>query len=68
MYQGFHYSKKTHTFFGSCPRESLHIQSPANFVSEFTMEGRIFYAESTSILVNDETTNNYLVNPLLVIF
>ena len=70
MYRGFHCIKKTKTFFGSCPQESLHIQSPTNLVSEFTMEGRTSDAtifESTSILVNDETENNNLVNPLLIV-
>jgi hypothetical protein len=55
----------TQTFLGSCPPpESLHIQSPANLVSEFTMEGGTSDApvfESTSLLVNDETAYNYLV-------
>lgn len=54
----------TQTFLASCPPQPLHVQSPANLVSEFPMEGGTFAApvfESTSLLVNDETANNYLV-------
>lgn len=55
----------TQTFLGSrSPLEPLHVQSHANLLSEFPMEGRTSDApvlESTSLLINEETANNYLV-------